>query len=71
MYGSDGWTRTSDPWINSPLLYQLSYIGIEQTARPGNDLLSGAPAVCVKRILVEDTGFEPVTSCMPCKRSPN
>ena len=25
--GSDDWTRTSDPMINSHLLYQLSYIG--------------------------------------------
>ena len=23
------------------------------------------------RIMVENTGIEPVTSCMPCKRSPS
>ena len=28
LYGSPDWTRTSDPRINSPLLYQLSYRGI-------------------------------------------
>ena len=27
MNGSGNWTRTSDPRINSPLLYQLSYAG--------------------------------------------
>ena len=26
--GSDGWVRTSDPLINSQLLYLLSYIGM-------------------------------------------
>lgn len=26
--GSPGWTRTSDPLINSQLLYQLSYWGV-------------------------------------------
>ena len=29
-FGSPNWTRTSDPLINSQLLYQLSYRGIEQ-----------------------------------------
>ena len=28
-YGSPSWARTSDKRINSPLLYQLSYRGIE------------------------------------------
>ena len=28
--GSSNWTRTSDPMINSHLLYQLSYRGINQ-----------------------------------------
>ena len=28
--GSPGWARTSDTWINSPLLYQLSYRGMSQ-----------------------------------------
>ena len=28
-YGSPSWARTSDKRINSPLLYQLSYQGIE------------------------------------------
>jgi hypothetical protein len=27
-YSSPGWTRTSDPLINSQLLYQLSYRGV-------------------------------------------
>ena len=27
-FGSPNWTRTSDPLINSQLLYQLSYRGI-------------------------------------------
>ena len=26
VYGCYDWVRTSDQWINSPLLYQLSYI---------------------------------------------
>ncbi len=26
--GSSSWARTSDKWINSPLLYQLSYRGM-------------------------------------------
>ena len=26
--GSSTWARTRDTWINSPLLYQLSYRGI-------------------------------------------
>ena len=28
-FGSPGWTRTSDIWINSPPFYQLNYRGIE------------------------------------------
>ena len=32
--GSPNWTRTSDPLINSQLLYQLSYRGIALRARP-------------------------------------
>ncbi len=28
-FGSPTWTRTTDPMINSHLLYQLSYRGIE------------------------------------------
>lgn len=24
---ADGWTRTSDPGLMNPLLYQLSYVG--------------------------------------------
>ena len=32
--GSPGWTRTNDPRINSPMLYQLSYRGTEMK-RPG------------------------------------
>ncbi len=28
LYGSPSWARTSDPLINSQLLYQLSYRGI-------------------------------------------
>lgn len=31
--GSGSWTRTSDPRINSPLLYQLSYAGVLQGGR--------------------------------------
>ena len=27
-FGSSTWARTRDTWINSPLLYQLSYRGI-------------------------------------------
>lgn len=30
LSGSDTWARTRDPRINSPLLYQLSYVGITQ-----------------------------------------
>ena len=29
LNGSPGWTRTNDPRINSPMLYQLSYRGTE------------------------------------------
>ena len=29
-YGSPGWDRTSDKRINNPLLYQLSYRGMNQ-----------------------------------------
>ena len=29
VFGSPSWARTSDKRINSPLLYQLSYQGIE------------------------------------------
>ena len=28
-FGSPTWARTRDTWINSPLLYQLSYWGID------------------------------------------
>ena len=28
VFGSPTWARTRDTWINSPLLYRLSYRGI-------------------------------------------
>ena len=28
LFGSHNWTRTSDPLINSQMLYRLSYVGI-------------------------------------------
>ena len=28
LFGSGGWTRTSDIWINSPPFYQLNYAGL-------------------------------------------
>ena len=31
IFGASGRNRTSDTWIFSPLLYQLSYRGIEMT----------------------------------------
>ncbi len=61
--GSVGWARTSDPRINSPLLYRLSYDG---TGVGTEDAHGARP----ERV-VEPRGVEPLTSCMPCKRSPN
>ena len=26
---------------------------------------------CMRKVLVEHSGFEPLTSCMPCRRSTN
>ena len=33
MIGAEGQTRTADTWIFSPLLYQLSYLGLEFNRR--------------------------------------
>ncbi len=41
VYGSPNWTRTSDPMINSHLLYQLSYRGIKLCAYLTDHVLSG------------------------------
>ena len=35
LFGSGGWTRTSDIWINSPPFYQLNYAGLTLEARTG------------------------------------
>ena len=46
MVGAYGWSRTSDTWIFSPVLYQLSYIGMvfhEPAGRTGG-LPPSAPA---------------------------
>ena len=47
--------RTVDPLLAKQMLSHLSY----------------TPTEDVKQNLVELIGIEPMTSCMPCKRSPN
>ena len=47
--------RTVDPLLAKQMLSQLSY----------------TPNLVIVFFLVELNGIEPLTSCMPCKRSPN
>ena len=43
IFGASGRNRTSDTWIFSPLLYQLSYRGIEMTCNINYRSLNGDP----------------------------
>jgi len=41
-YGAQGWNRTSDTRIFSPLLYQLSYLGLTGAGQHGLVRLAAA-----------------------------
>ena len=63
LIGGDKRDRTADLLHAMQALSQLSY-----TPTTFN-LLTGAKSAGVD--LVEISGIEPLTSCMPCKRSPS
>ncbi|CRH39259.1 Uncharacterized protein {ECO:0000313/EMBL:CDH06504.1} [Pantoea ananatis] len=62
-FGGDKRDRTADLLHAMQALSQLSY-----TPTSGNHFFS---AKLLGRSLVELSGIEPLTSCMPCKRSPS
>ena len=71
--GSPSWARTNDPRINSPLLYRLSYRGMQKTNYTGEirprqifyqKRNKKAPATMLRlllRILAPRVGLEPTT----------
>ena len=50
---------------------QLSQRESQEHCRKGHNKKNTAHVCAVLFFLVEITGIEPVTSCMPCKRSPS